>query len=289
MSTLPGPQFLILFVGICAAVYLLVTLAIEMAKTGRPAERRIRDPYLIASLRGGTDASICVATLALVLRGLLKVEDSKLRIVDGSEIDRADVPIDKALLTACRTGADSAEILRSTEVRDAAAEYQNRLIECGLIPDASVRRRAVMIGIVVVVIIATAKLVIALSTGHSNVGFLVLFAGVAVLALAAKLNERLTLRGRATLGQLSLLFASLKGRRQMLPSSAVSEATLLAAVFGVYLPPGMPEGAWEKMFPLPTVRPSSDSSGFGSGCNSSSGSSGCGGGSCGGGCGGCGS
>src|SRR6202030_574635 len=96
MLTLPGPQFLILFVGICVTVYLLVTLVIEMAKTGSSAERRIRDPYLIACLRGDTDGSIRVATLALVLRRLLKVDDSELKTVDGSEIDRADVPIEKA-------------------------------------------------------------------------------------------------------------------------------------------------------------------------------------------------
>jgi uncharacterized protein (TIGR04222 family) len=285
MLTLPGPQFLILYVVICVAVYLLVTLVIETAKTGSSAERRIRDPYLIACLRGDMDGSIRVATLALVLRRLLKVDDPEIRTVDGSEIDRADIPLEKALLIACRDGASPAQILRNPQVRAAAAQYQNRLIECGLIPDASVRRRAVVIGIAVIVLIAAAKLVVALSTGHFNVLFLVLIAGLAALLLSAKRNERLTLRGRATLGQLSLLFASLKSRRHVLPASAISEATLLAAVFGVYLPPGMPQGAWEKMFPLPTVHPSAGL-GSGSGCG---GSGGCGGGGCGGGCGGCGS
>jgi uncharacterized protein (TIGR04222 family) len=289
MLTMPGPQFLILFVAICVAVYVFVTVVIGMGETGAPAERRIRDPYLIAYLRGDTDESIRVATLALVLRDLLKVNDSEFRTADPSEIDRADVPIEKALLTACREGASPAQILRNTAVRTAADQYYNRLIDAGLIPDEfaeSLRQRAVLIGIAVVVTVAAAKIVVALSTGHSNILFLVILAGVAAVLLFGKLNERLTRRGRAALSDLSTLFTSLKSRRHALPVSAIPEATLLAAVFGVYLPPGMAQGAWEKMFP---VRRTSSSSGYdtsisGSGCGSSGG---CGGG--GGGCGGCGS
>jgi len=286
---MPGPQFLILFVVICVVVYVFVTIAIGMGETGSSAGRRIRDPYLIAYLRGDTDESIRVATLALVLRELLKVNDSAFRTADPSEIDRANVPIEKALLTACREGASPAQILRHTAVRTAADQYYNRLMEAGLIPSEvarSLRQRAVMVGIAVVLLIAAAKIVVALSTGHSNILFLVILAGVAAMFLFGQLQERLTRQGRAALSELSTLFASLKSRRHTLPAGAIPEATLLAAVFGVYLPPGTTQRAWEKMFPPPSTNSFSvyDSSSSGSGGGSSGG---CGGG--GGGCGGCGS
>jgi uncharacterized protein (TIGR04222 family) len=293
MFTMPGPQFLILFVAICVAVYVFVTVAIGMGEAGFPAERRIRDPYLIAYLRGDTDEVIRVATLALLLRGLLKATDFKLSTVDSSEIDRAGVPIEKALLTACRDGAIPAQILGNSGIRTAANQYHNRLIDAGLIPSAtaeSLRRRAVLIGIAVVVTVAAAKIVVALSTGHSNILFLVILAVLAAVLLFAKLNQRLTRRGRATLSELRTLFASVKSRVHTLPASAIPEATLLAAVFGVYLPFGMAQGVWEKMFPPPSTSASSgyDSSSSSS-CGSSDSSGGCGGGGGGGGCGGCGS
>jgi uncharacterized protein (TIGR04222 family) len=288
MLTMPGPQFLILFVAICAAVYVSVTVAIRIGEAGSSGERRIRDPYLIAYLRDDADESIRVATLALLLRGLLRVNDSEFRTVDPSEIDRADVPIEKELLTVCREGASPAQILHSAALRTAADQYYHRLVEAGLIPDEAAKRlrdSAVLIGIAVVMIIAAAKIGVALGTGHSNILFLVILAGVAGVVLFAKLNERLTSRGRAALSELSTLFASLKSRRHTFLASAIPEATLLAAVFGVYLPPGMAQGAWEKMFPPPRRSSSSgDSWSIGSSCGSGGG---CGGG--GGGCGGCGS
>jgi uncharacterized protein (TIGR04222 family) len=287
MLTMPGPQFLILFMAICGAVYVSVMIAIRMGEVDSSDERRLRDPYLIAYLRGDVDESIRVAALALLLRGLLKVNDSEFRTVDPSEIDRADVPIEKALLTACREGAGPPQILHNTAVRTAADQYHNQLIEAGLIPDEAAksrRQRAVRIGLAIVGIVAAAKIAVALGTGHTNILYLIGVAGFTALQLFAKLNERLTGRGRDALSDLSTLFASLKSRRHTLAASAVLEATLLAAVFGVYVPAGMAQGAWSKMFPPPSTSSSSgyDTSG---GCGSSGG---CGGGG-GGGCGGCGS
>lgn len=288
MLTLPGPQFLFVFVALCLAVHVSVTIVIRMGEAGSSGDRRLRDPYLIAYLRGDVDETIRVATLALLLRGLLKVNDSEFRTVDPSEIDRADVPIEKALLTACREGASPAQILHNTAAKAAADQYYNGLIDAGLIPDetaASWRRRTVLIGIAVVVTVAAAKIGVALSTGHTNIELLVVLAGVAAVLLFSKLKERLTGRGRVALRELSTLFGSLRKRRHTLPASAIPEATLLAAVFGVYVPPGMAQGAWEKMFPPPASSSSgNDSSSSSSGCGSSGG---CGGG--GGGCGGCGS
>jgi len=289
MLTMPGPQFLILFMAICAVVYVSVTVAIRTGEASSFGEQRLRDPYLIAYLRGDVDESIRVAALALLLRGLLKVNTAEFRTVDPSEIDRADVPIEKALLTACREGAGPAQILRNIAVRTAANQYYKQLIDAGLIPDEgaqSRRQRAVLIGIAIVATVAAAKIVVALGTGHTNILFLILLAGLAALLLFAKLNERLTGRGRAALGDLRTLFASLKSRGHALLPSAIPEATLLAAVFGVYVPPGIARGAWEKMFPPPSTSSSSgyDISSAGSSCGSSGG---CGGG--GGGCGGCGS
>lgn len=90
----------------------------------------------------------------------------------------------------------------------------------------------------------------------------------------------------AMLRELGGLFQALKRSPIKLPGSAITEATMLAAVFGVYVLPAGDRETWRKLFPHPLAQNASGSS-TGSGC----GSSGCGGGgSCGGGgCGGCGS
>jgi uncharacterized membrane protein YgcG len=130
-------------------------------------------------------------------------------------------------------------------------------------------------------VIAMIKILVALSTGHSNVFFLVILAIAGTALLVRRALTRRTLAGNTALQNLRVLFGSLwRARRRGKKVEDPSEAALLAAVFGVYTVGAFDSIAWARMFPS---KANSDSCSGGGSC----GSGGCGGG--GGGCGGCGS
>jgi uncharacterized protein (TIGR04222 family) len=129
--------------------------------------------------------------------------------------------------------------------------------------------------------IALAKIDIALTRGRSNITFLIVLAGFALLLLGQVVLHRRTALGDAVLRDLRRLF-----RRSVVPIARASaggvssDTMLVAAVFGLA---ALPSAAFAD---IRTLFAKSDSSGSG-GCGSSDGGSsgGCGGG---GGCGGCG-
>lgn len=289
--TMRGPEFLALFAVVCLVVYMLVNWAIAASEDRPSHPPKIRDPYLIACLRGGEEALVYVAMLSLAVRGLLKTDATRLATVDSSEIDRVELPIEKVVLGACRLPSTPLGILADARVKSVAHEYRSNLLNAGLLADAAVVRvklYVVLAGIALVVILACAKVEVALATGHSNIGFLVLTAGIATVALAWQLGRvRMTRLGAAALTDLAALFQSLKLRRHAWSGFGLSEAALLAAVFGIYIFPGLDEAVWRKIFPQPLVS-ASGSTYSGSSCGSGCGGGG-GGGCGGGGCGGCGS
>jgi uncharacterized protein (TIGR04222 family) len=281
--TLRGPEFLVFYFVVAVLVVQLANWVISAAERGPPAAKGVRDPYLIAYLRDGQAELVRVASLSLALRGLLRVTPDGLVTADLTEIDRATVPLEKAVLSTCRKPVPLTVIARDARVDLASREYYRTLAELGLYADAriiSIRRRVVTVAMVLLVALAVAKIGVALAAGHSNVGVLIILAAITVVILRDKLRAQRTRRGTSVLRNLNVLFGSLKKRSKTLGANAVPEATLLAAVFGVYVASGLEPNLWRKVFPESTV---------GSGGGSSCGSSGCGGGCGGGGCGGCGS
>jgi hypothetical protein len=127
------------------------------------------------------------------------------------------------------------------------------------------------------------KIVVALSRGRSNIGFLLFITVIALVFAWKTATPRLTARGEALLDDVKNLFLSLKLRGpQIRPGGASTELVMLAAVFGISALP-RDRFAWaSQLFP----RADASDTGTGTSCGSSCGSS-CGGG-CGGGCGGCG-
>lgn len=286
MFALRGPNFLGLFLVLAVAVYLAVHLLIVTREAAQPAEPRIRDPYAIAYLRGDVRELIRVVALSLCLRGLLRIRTTTFQTEREMEIDRVQVPIETVILRLCRTPCQPSALVQVPEFKTAVAEYERDLERRGLLADAAARSRRwplVLLGSGLLVLIALIKIRVALSTGHSNILFLVLLTGVAVVVLLARAQFRRTYAGSTALRNLASLFASLRSRRAQRSPDAVSEAALLAAVFGVYGVAALGNPAWAKMFP----KPGSSNSGT-SDSGSSCGSGGCGGGG-GGGCGGCGS
>ena len=181
-----------------------------------------------------------------------------------------------------------ADVLGDRAIADAVtAECEPTLVRRGLLPSPdqrAVRMRLWLAAGGALTAVAAIKIVIAISRGRSNVGFLVLLGLGFLIATFAATHPRRTSAGNALVGDLRTLFGGLKDRASSLrPQSGGTDLALLAAVFGVGAAlPVYPEA--KKLFPQSGASDgggSSDSSG-GSSCGSS-----CGGG--GGGCGGCGS
>jgi uncharacterized protein (TIGR04222 family) len=281
MFTLRGPEFLVLFAGIAVLVYIVVNSVIDARETALQSDPRIRDPYTIAYLRGDMRELIRVVALSLCLRGLLRIDKKTFRTVTELEVDRVQVPIETKVLQLCKLDCAPPQVVADPAVQSIVeTTYRRELIERGLLADSGVKGRRwpiVLLGCAVLVLIAVLKIKVALATGHRNIGFLVVLTAVAVIVLLGRARARRTASGSDALRKLATLFASLRKRGTPRTSDSVSEATLLAAVFGIYGVAGLDRISWARMFP-------SDSSGSGSGCGSSGG---CGGG--GGGCGGCGS
>jgi uncharacterized protein (TIGR04222 family) len=285
MFTLRGPEFLVLFAGLTIVVYLIVDAAIAALEARLPSDTRVRDPYSIAYLRGESRELLRVVAMSLVQRGLLGVAGKTFLTVDCAEIDRVRIPVEQEVLRLCRKPCSAPGLVAAADFVAASDVYRRELVSRGLIASEEVKHRRwlyVFSGIAFLLAIALIKIVLALSTGHSNVLILVILAVVAVWLLGRRAVENRTLAGTATLRKLRTLFASLRrARRRGRKFEDPSEAALLAAVFGVYSVPAFDSIAWAAMFP----KRASNSGVGGGGC----GSSGCGGGGCGGGCGGCGS
>ena len=102
LLTLPGPQFLTVFFVLGFLELTLLSVIVEYLAPAAQDAAIVRDPYVIAYLRGELDELIRVVTLSLTLRGLLKVDSKGIQTVDPTEVERAREPIEKVVLTVCR-------------------------------------------------------------------------------------------------------------------------------------------------------------------------------------------
>jgi len=142
LLTLPGPVFLQIFISLSILTFLGLNWLSAVLEPEPQSFAQVRDPYLIAYLRGELDELIRVAILTLTLRGLLKVDSQGIQTVDAAEIKRAQVPIEKVTLTACLQRATPALIEANSRVRAVGRDYQRQLIERGLVnSEASLQRR----------------------------------------------------------------------------------------------------------------------------------------------------
>lgn len=290
-----GPQFLLFYVGLLA-----ITL-FTVARLRRRDELRDspysdtpwNDPYRIAFLRGGKNELVRVAIVSLVDRGLLETKSDK---VQTSAVGRGTAPrkrVERDVIEYCLSAKEPNALFTGDRFDAAAKEYENELAGMRLLPDdqMKVRRRELFLwAAAVLLFFSITKIVIAITRGRGNFGFLVILTVVALVLLGKAAFPRLSARGNALLENVRNLFLSLKVRApQIRPGGASSELVMLAAVFGVGALP-REHFLWaQQLFPKATSASSSSStSSCGSSCGSSCSSSSCGGGGCGGGCGGCG-
>jgi uncharacterized protein (TIGR04222 family) len=298
MLTLPGPEFLLLYAFTAVLAYALVSWFIARREEDSSwLDEKLRDPYAIAYLRGGIHELLKVVTLTLKLRGELEIGGSRLLATRSPDELQTAVPIERAVLLACaRSPKTPAAIAGSVEVRASVRVYRRDLRERGLLAGwTTFRARLVPILLAMIGLVAftAAKISVALQTGHRNIGLLLLLTIVAVFALFVKAISRRTQAGKQALAELTGLFMNLNRRAGPLPSGAVAEAALLAAIYGNYALAGEDLRTWKNLWSSSTSSSCGGAScggggGDGGGGGGGGGSCGGGGDGGGGGCGGCG-
>lgn len=283
---LPGPQFLVLYAVFGVAVLYVLWMLQSSGEGGAPPRLDMSDPYRLAYLRGGASEAARVATVALIDRGLLTVEDDKVKSTPDRHEPRA--PLEGAIVRACAQPHLITQVCGAADVIAATERYEKELVRLTLLPDdatRSARSRRLTVAIAILGALSAAKLGVALSRGRTNVGFLIILTIVFVV-IAIKLTRRSrTARGNALLADMRRLFSRLRARAgEFQPGYATTDLTLAAAVFGVAVLPSARFAYVKRVFPK--AKSSSSPSCGGTSCGTSCG--GGGGGDGGGGCGGCG-
>jgi uncharacterized protein (TIGR04222 family) len=286
---LRGPEFL--------AVYLLASVVgliffYVVSKRGFPQDPRLpsgdtrrllRDPYLLAFLRGGAGQTLQTVTFSLSERGLLSISKKGL-IANGEPSARHALthPLEIAVFAECGSLRRIGNLLRDKRLRELVEDYAAPLKESGLIadrPEYARRLRAFLIVAGSLLAMTVLKISIALQGGHSNIAFLVILTVVVLIVAVVILTRRRTGAGDRALADQQTLFRELKGRvKRLTAGGATSEAVLIAAAFGLAALPGT-------AYPFASAVHRQAQNG-GAACGGSSGCGGGGGG--GGGCGGCG-
>jgi uncharacterized protein (TIGR04222 family) len=279
-----GPQFLLLYglavIMTCIVVWWSIRER-EAHTTSSPL--RVRDPYEIGYLRGGTQELVKVVVLALMRRGLLAPEKESVQATDGAS-GVATASIERAILAECRSAVPADALAKFGNIEAEARSYHDALADKYLVPDEAMMTARMISAALALALLggfALLKIVHALSTGHSNIGLLICLVIIAAIALFKIASQPRTADGDDALKHLDTLFRRLKGTRPV-EVDQLDQALLLAAVYGDYAQSGTELITWRKLFPVTRGNASSAAGGSNSSCG---GGGGCGGG----GCGGCGS
>ncbi len=329
IADLYGPYFLAFYaaaiVAIVVACYKSVRSTDRTHDLDPPEIPAKLNPYEIAYLRGGENEVTRVAIASLIQRGLLTVTEKKQGPKTIKEIDKGRKPasgelspIEARIMKWSGFPAAPARIFQSggipAQVADTCAHYQDELAEKNLLAPPEMKqlgRWLFAIGWMLILGLGGYKVAVAAAKGHHNVGLLIVFGGVGLvaLALACLVLPRTSRLGRAYLQELKLAYGDLKsqvhpiggkgsaltmagdpGARGKLQDRAVySSSLLMVGIFGMASLVDTPLSDLTTMF----KQGRSSTGGCGAGCGGAGGGcggggGGCGGGGCGGGCGGCG-
>jgi uncharacterized protein (TIGR04222 family) len=287
--SLSGPFFLLFY----AALALVLILGLKIMQSAReramPRPRLdVSDPYRIAYLREGPLAAMQVAALSLIDRGILAVDDQMMQAKAALELTRR--PIEQELVKAFAKPRSVDDLALLARASAANKTYHRELVAQHLLVSAGVRmmraQGAILVAAILVAV-AVVKIGVALTSGRTNVLFLVLLAAISLGAVWAVYRARLTGLGKRLIADQQALFRRLKQRaKDIAPGGQTNELAILAGVFGMLAVPAAAFPFMDQLMPRRPDQGSSDSGGSDSSSTSSDGD-GCGGG--GGGCGGCGS
>jgi uncharacterized protein (TIGR04222 family) len=287
---LRGPEFLAIYL-LLSVIGLIVLYVVSRRASPQSlrlpsgdARRQLRDPYLLAFLRGGAQQTLQTVAFSLSERGLLGVSNKGL-VASGERgaLRAVTHPMEVAVLAECESLRGIGKLLHNKRLKRMAEDYGAPLKEWGLIADDAeyARRLPAFLTVAGVLLAMTViKIRVALQGGHSNVVFLVMLTVVALIVAIVIFRRRRTSAGDRALADQRTLFAQLKGRvRQLAAGGSPNEAVLVAAAFGLAALPGA-------AYPFAHAVHRQAQNGAG-GCGSGAAGGGGGGGG-GGGCGGCG-
>lgn len=307
IADLYGPHFLALYAGVILVTLLLcgILRSFTDPTSGVPLPRipAEPDPYEIAYLRGGTAELARAVIFHLLQDGYLTVDGgeehrgkrkpSLIRWRDDAPDPSCLKDLEREVYSWFRRGLTPEQLFQSDYLRRLErhlAPYEERLRQEQLLTVPAQLEQLVRLwcgGMLAIVGLGGYKLLIALSRGKHNVGFLVLLmiVGTVLLTIICSRKGRLSARGQDYLARLQLGFGGLRTRaRSAQERQAEPSLLLLMSVFGVTALGDTPFDYYPAMFHRSSVGGSGGS--FGSSCGSSCG--GAGGGCGGGGCGGCG-
>ncbi len=301
---LRGPEFLFFYLLLCIAVVGILTWKRNQREAASgSALPRLNDPYKIAFLRAGKNEVLRIATMCLIDRGYLEVtEENKIVATKKPEAQFLKEPLSAKIIEHYGEPTAPNKIFAAHGFNAIFNSYQGELESLDLLPGAErmeQRFRECLYGAFLLGGVALMKIVLALTSGRSNIGLLVGFAAIAFFYLVMLYKKQRTGKGDHYLAGLAEL-ASSPGA-----TNSTAEMAMAAAVFGVGAVPLVYFPRRDDLFrkaakndggssssscgSCGSSSSSGDSSSNSGDSSSSSGDSGssCGGG--GGGCGGCGS
>lgn len=317
IGSMPGPDFLLFY-----GIYIVIVLVWCKTRLNRlnddasplPPIPAKPDPYEIAYLRGGAREVLWVALFNLQQQGYLRLSSDLTRLnslepTESVPTESLLPPVERIVYAEFAQSAASPHIYRAAagRIETLCYEYRNRLMGQGLIASPEQLARKFAVGVKAFFAIAALggyKLAAALSTGHSNVEFLIIMGAISSLIVvgmcaSAPLNHR----GKAYLERLNLAYGGLRGQAPSLitPGATNDDGLLMIGLFGMDVLADTAYAPFAGVYhaSMPPVPPASgggcSSCASVSSCNSGGGDSG--GSSCssgggdsggGGGCGGCG-
>ncbi len=248
---LRGPEFLVFYLLLGLLVTAVAWLLLVRAEPAAGTMGPLTDYLRIAYLRGGADEALRVATVALIDRGLITIDDD--RMTAAANVPAGLHPTEQRLLESCKDSIRARAVLADTRLKlTVTTECESSLVRAGLLPDSTIksaRRKIAVQAASFLVLVALVKILIAFSRGRSNVGFLILLCvgfGVALYFLA---NPFRTTAGDMMLADLRELFEPLQQRTAPITGSrGDSDLALLAAVFGLTALPAGHVGLTERLF-----------------------------------------
>ena len=298
-----GPEFLFFYFLLCVTVVLVLTWLRDRREGNNASPMpRLTNPYTIAFLRAGKNEVLRIATMCLIDRGYLEVTaDNKIVRTKNHETQFLTEPLNRKIVEYYGEPAAPNQVFTGMSGDPVFDSYQAELETLDLMPGAQrkeQRFRDCLYGAFLLAAVALMKIVLALTSGRSNVGFLMGLAAIAFVCVVILYKKPRTENGNNYLSGLKGL-VSYAG-----PINSTAEMALAAAVFGLRAVPLAYFPNRDNLFGKAAKNDGgSSSSGCGScgssstssdtSCSSSSSSSSsdsgssCGGG--GGGCGGCGS
>jgi uncharacterized protein (TIGR04222 family) len=235
---LPGPQFLVAYVVFAAATLIGLYLLRRAREIGGALPGHLRDPYLVACLRGGPAEVVRVATLGLIDRGFIELNGGMATARPGSEDTPGLVDMERVVLryfdrSILIDSVFSAQAVLALAEGHCAVPLRHR----GLLPDSAMLRFrwwAITAAIALIAGVALVRIDLALARGHINLDFLIALAVVAAIVAVKVGNPRRTAFGAAVLRNLRGLFSGLLRQVDAIrPGSHSNDLLWLAAVFGL--------------------------------------------------------